>query len=86
MLIWGVYMTISEAISKRIKNICKERNISINKLATMSCLTQSTLQSIIDGSSNNPKLLTILRICYGLNITISEFFNDSLFDNLDLEI
>lgn len=79
-------MTISEAISKRIKNICKERNISINKLATMSCLTQSTLQSIIDGSSNNPKLLTILRICYGLNITISEFFNDSLFDNLDLEI
>ena len=79
-------MNISDAISKRIKNICKERNISINKLATMSCLTQSTLQSIIDGSSNNPKLLTILRICYGLNISICEFFNDNLFDNLDLEI
>ena len=79
-------MTISESISKRIKNICNERNISINKLATMSCLTQSTLQSIIDGSSNNPKLLTIVRICYGLNISISEFFDDSLFDNLDLDI
>ena len=79
-------MNISEAISKRIKNICKERNISINKLATMSCLTQSTLQSIIDRSSNNPKLLTILRICYGLNISISEFFDDKLFENLDLEI
>lgn len=79
-------MTISEAISKRIKNICKEKNISINKLATMSCLTQSTLQSIIDGSSNNPKLLTIFRICYGLNISISEFFDDDLFDNLDLDI
>lgn len=79
-------MTISEAISKRIKNICKEKNISINKLATMICLTQSTLQSIIDGSSNNPKLLTIFRICYGLNISISEFFDDDLFDNLDLDI
>ena len=79
-------MTISEAISKKIKNICKEKNISINKLATMSCLTQSTLQSIIDGSSNNPKLLTIFRICYGLNISISEFFDDDLFDNLDLDI
>ena len=79
-------MTISESISKRIKNIYNERNISINKLATMSCLTQSTLQSIIDGSSNNPKLLTIVRICYGLNISISEFFDDSLFDNLDLDI
>lgn len=79
-------MNISEAISKRIKNICNKRNISINKLATMSCLTQSTLQSIIDGSSNNPKLLTILRICYGLNMSISDFFDDSLFDNVDLEI
>ena len=79
-------MTISEAISKRIKNICKEKNISINKLATMSCLTQSTLQSILDGSSNNPKLLTIFRICYGLNMPVSEFFDDCLFDNLDLEI
>lgn len=79
-------MTISESISKRIKNICNKRNISINKLATMSCLTQSTLQSIIDGSSNNPKLLTIVRICYGLNISITEFFDDSLFDNLDLDI
>lgn len=79
-------MNISEAIAKRIKNICKERNISINKLANLSCLTQSTLQSIIDGSSNNPKLLTILRICYGLNMTISEFFNDKIFENLDLDI
>ena len=52
----------------------------------MSCLTQSTLQSIIDGSSNNPKLLTILRICYGLNIPVTEFFDDKLFENLDLEI
>ena len=79
-------MNVSKAISRRIQNICKERNISINKLATMSCLTQSTLQSIIDGSSNNPKLLTILRICYGLNIPVTEFFDDKLFENLDLEI
>lgn len=79
-------MNISQAIFKIIKNICKERNISINKLTTMNCLTQSTLQSIIDDSSNNPKLLKIFRICYGLNISISEFFDDSLFNNLDLDI
>ena len=35
---------------------------------------------------NNPKLLTIFRICYGLNMTISEFFNDKIFENLDLDI
>lgn len=79
-------MTISSAIAKRIKDICKNRNISINKLASMSCITQSTLQSIIDGDSSNPKLLTICRLCYGLNISLSEFFNDDIFNNIDLNI
>lgn len=79
-------MTISVAVANRIKNICKDKQISINKLATMSCITQSTLQSIIDGNSSNPKLLTICRICYGLDISVSEFFDDKIFDNLDLNI
>lgn len=79
-------MTISTAVASRIKNICKDKQISINKLATMSCITQSTLQSIIDGDSSNPKLLTICRICYGLDISVSEFFDDKIFDNLELNI
>ncbi len=79
-------MTITEAISKRILNICNEKNISINKLATLSYITQSTLQSVISGDSNNPKLLTICRICSGLNMTLSEFFEDNLFNNIDLNI
>lgn len=79
-------MTVSKAISTRIINICKEKNISINKLANASFLTQSTLQSIIVGNSNNPKLLTISRVCYGLDITLEEFFSDEVFNDLDLNI
>ncbi|MGN1013410.1 MAG: helix-turn-helix domain-containing protein [Clostridia bacterium] len=79
-------MTVSKAISTRIINICKEKNISINKLANASFLTQSTLQSIIVGDSNNPKLLTISRVCYGLDITLEEFFSDEVFNDLDLNI
>lgn len=79
-------MTISKAISTRILNICKEKNISINKLANASFLTQSTLQSIVIGDSNNPKLLTISRVCYGLEITLEEFFSDDIFNDLDLKI
>lgn len=79
-------MTISNAISTRILNICKEKNLSINKLANMSFLTQSTLQSIIVGESNNPKLLTISRLCYGLGISLEEFFSDEAFNNIDLNI
>jgi len=79
-------MKLSTAISTRILNLCKERNISLNKLAVMSCITQSTLNSIIKAESNNPKILTIYRICYGLNISIIEFFDDKVFENIDLEI
>ena len=73
------------AISKKLLKICSERNISVNKLATMCCLTQSTIQNIIDGNSSNPKVLTIVRICDGLNITLKEFFDDDVFKNVDRE-
>ena len=49
------------------------------------CLTQSTVQNIIECNSVNPKLLTIVRICDGLNMTLEEFFSDELFSNIDRE-
>lgn len=79
-------MTVSAAVAKRIKNLCIENNLSINKLSLMSGLTQSTLQSIICGKSHNPTLLTIARICDTLNIELSDFFDDELFKNLDIEL
>jgi transcriptional regulator with XRE-family HTH domain len=78
-------MKINEAVSKKLLKLCKERNISVNKLATTCCLTQSTVQNIIECNSNNPKLLTIIRICDGLNISLKEFFDDELFSKLDRE-
>lgn len=78
-------MTISEAMSKKIFKICAEKKITINKLASISLLTQSTIQNIVDGNSKNPKLLTIIRICDGLGITLEEFFKDELFLNIDRE-
>lgn len=78
-------MKISEAIAKKITKICNERNISINKLASMSCLTQSTVQHLLDNRSKNPKLLTIVRICDGLGITLKDFFDDSLFKDINRE-
>lgn len=78
-------MKISEAMSKKLLKICDERKISINKLATTCLLTQSTVQNIIECNSVNPKLLTIVRICDGLGISLKEFFDDELFDNIDRE-
>ena len=72
-------------MSKKILKICAEKKITINKLASISLLTQSTIQNIVDGNSKNPKLLTIIRICDGLGITLEEFFKDELFLNIDRE-
>jgi transcriptional regulator with XRE-family HTH domain len=78
-------MKISEAISKKLNKICKEKNISVNKLANMSLLTQSTVEHLVNGDSKNPKLLTIIRICDGLGMSLQEFFADDLFRNMDRE-
>ena len=76
-------MDLQEAVKERILKICKERNITINKLATLSGIQQSTVNSLIDGRSKNPKLMTILRICLGLDIEIKEFFDDEVFKDLE---
>lgn len=79
-------MKIAEAIAKRILELCSKNDISINKLALMSGMTQSTLQSVICGKSKNPKMLTIVRICDSLNISLKDFFDDNLFKNIDIEL
>ena len=76
-------MKINEAISKKLLKICKEKDLSVNKLAKLSGLTQSTVQSIVNCESSNPKLLTLVRICDGVNISMSEVFKDEIFLNID---
>ena len=68
-------MHISKAVARRIKILCKEKNISINRLATLSGVTQSTIDSILKGKSRNPQLVTLMKISNGLGISIVEFFD-----------
>ena len=76
-------MKLHEAVGKRILEYCKERDITPNKLWTMSVIIQSTVNSIFSGRSQNPKLATIQYLCDGLGISLKEFFDSPLFDNLD---
>ncbi len=79
-------MTIVEAIALRIIMLCKERNITPNKLSTISGMTQSTINNIINTGSKNPTISTIKKICDGLEISLSEFFDDDVFNSLEQEI
>ena len=78
-------MDLQEAVKRRILSLCDEKNITINKLATLSGVRQSTVNNLIDGTSNTPTLLTILRICLSLNMQLNEFFEDEVFKDLDDE-
>ncbi len=79
-------MNTVTAVKERIFELCDERNISINKLATICALPPSSVKNILYGKSLNPKLLTIKMICDGLEITLAEFFNTESFNNLEQEI
>ena len=79
-------MNIGEAVKLRILNLCQEKEITINKLATISGITQSTINNIVSGRNNSTTISTIKKVCDGLEITIMEFFNSGLFENLEQEI
>ena len=74
------------AVRNRILQLCGEREISINKLATICALPPSSIKNILYGKSQNPKLITIKMICDGLNITLGEFFSTPEFNALEPEI
>lgn len=78
-------MKTTEAITKRILNLCKERDITPNKLGTISGVEPSTITSIFYGKSKNPGIITIKSICDGLDITLFEFFNDPLFKSNEID-
>ena len=74
------------AVRNRILQLCGEREISINKLATICALPPSSIKNILYGKSQNPKLITIKMICDGLGITLGEFFDTPEFDALEQEV
>ena len=83
-------MEYAELYRKRIRALCQERNIAINKLATMSDVKQSTLDNIVRGLTKNPRVKTLHKVALAFNMTLAEFLdfeelNDYSFDDDDDE-
>ncbi len=79
-------MTIGNATKLRILELCEANNITVNKLSTISGITQSTLSNIVGGRNNSTTVSTVKKICDGLNITVQDFFNSEIFNDLEQEI
>ncbi|GHU39250.1 transcriptional regulator [Clostridia bacterium] len=79
-------MTIGDAVRERIQELCALRGYTLNKLATVSGVTQSTVNNIISGRNNSATVATIKKLCDGLDISIVDFFNTERFLTLEQEI
>lgn len=76
-------MKAQDAVRKRIIEISQEKNLSINKVATNCFINTSTITSLLNGHSKKSEIATISKICYGLGVSVREFFNSPLFDNVN---
>ena len=79
-------MSVRKEVSDRIVYFCNERNMAINALARISAVPPSTLKNIMSGVSKNPGIVTIKKLCDGLEISIVDFFDTDEFENLEQEI
>ena len=79
-------MRTKEAVAQRILEVCRERNIAVNALANISGVSPSTIYSMLNQKSQNPGVVSIKKICDGLEITVRDFFDSPLFDETEQEI
>ena len=79
-------MQVKEAVVKRFLALCKEAKIKPNELATRSGVTPSTVYSMLDETRHDVSIVTIKKLCDGLDITLGEFFATPEFDALEQEI
>lgn len=79
-------MNAKDAVAKRIKELCTERRMTVNALANLCGVPPTTIYSMLNVKSKNPGVVSIQKLCDGLDISVREFFNSPLFENLEPEI
>ena len=79
-------MRIKDAIVKRFQELCRQRNIKFNELANLAGVTPSTVYSMMDESRRDVSAVTVKKLCDGLDITVIDFFNCNIFQDLEQEI
>lgn len=79
-------MNTKNAVANRIIELCNQKNIAINALANMAGISPSTLYSVLNEKSQNPGIVTIKKLCDGLEISLRDFFDADIFDDIEQEI
>ena len=76
-------MNAKEAVAKRIIELCKKREMTVNAIANNAGISPSTIYSMLNYKSQNPGVVSLHKICYGFNITLRDFFDSEIFDDIE---
>lgn len=79
-------MSVKDTVATRLRAICAQQGIRINELANISGVTPSTVYSLLDPRCRDVSVITVKKLCDGLNMTLAEFFIAPVFDELEQEI
>jgi len=77
---------ILDAVAKRFRQLCKERGISYTGLARLAGVTPSTVYSMLKSGRKDVGVVTVKKLCDGLDMSIIEFYDCDLFRDLPQEI
>lgn len=86
IVVKGDTMDVKDCVVQRVRELCADRGIKLNELATVSGVTPSTVYSMMDPRRREISISTIKKLCDGLELTLGEFFSASAFDSLEQEI
>ena len=79
-------MSVKDAVAKRFIELLKERDMNVNQLAIISGVTASTVYSLLDESRRDVSIVTVKKLCDGLDMTLEEFFSSEIFNKLEQKI
>ena len=78
-------MQLNEAVSKRLAELLEQRKMTQYQLFMKSGVPKSTIGNVINCAYDSVKLRIIHEMCQGLDISVNEFFQSPLFDEINLE-
>lgn len=79
-------MTLNEAFSKRVREILKEKNMTVYRLTQLTGIHPTTMDYIMNCRTKHSNFKTLSIIIKELNMSLSEFFNHPIFSFENLEI
>ena len=79
-------MGVKDAVAERFQQLCAERGIRFNELANLAGVTPSTVYSMMDPSRRDVSVVTVKKLCDGLDISLGTFFSTPGFEALEQEI